>query len=128
MIEISNKELGRPEHILAPGYVSGDLVFSSGSVGTDYSTNTLPASVEEQTVFAIENLKAVLEKGGSSLNHVLKVLLFIKNREDAPKVNKIYAKYFPHRPARSCIMVNFPNDNIKVELECIAKIPRESKL
>lgn len=127
MIEISNKELGRPEHILAPGFKSNGFVFTSGSVGTDYSTNSLPESVEQQTILAIENLKEVLEKSGSSLSLVLKVLLFIKNREDAPKVNEIYAKYFPHRPARSCIMVNFPNDNIKVELECIAKV-RDSKL
>lgn len=85
---------------------------AQGKLGPDAST---------QTELAILNLKKVLEASGSSLDKVLKVLLFIKNREDAAAVNAVYKKYFTTQPGRSCIMVDFPNPDILVELECIAE-------
>lgn len=108
-------------NLLAPAYkTNGGQVFTSGSVGSDPSTGKIPESLEQQTIFAIENLKKVLEASGSSLDKVIKVLLFVSDGSYAPAVNKIYAKYFPHQPARSCIVVGFPNKQLKVELECVA--------
>lgn len=63
----------------------------------------------------------MLKASGSSLDKVLKVLLFVAHPADAAKVNEVYAKYFTTKPARSCIVVGFPNPEIKVELECVAE-------
>lgn len=107
--------------LLSPAYKSNGHVFASGSVGSDPLTGTIPTDVKLQTEFAIVNLERVLKAAGSSLDKVLKVLLFIADPADAPAVNEVYAKYFTSKPARSAIIVGFPNPKLKVELECVAE-------
>lgn len=106
--------------LLSPAYKSNGHVFTSGCLGTD-SSGSLPEDVTEQTENAILNLKHVLEVSGSSLDKVLKVLLFIGDRADQPAVNQVYKKYFTSHPARSCVIIGFPNPKVKVELECVAQ-------
>ncbi|ODQ66618.1 YjgF-like protein [Nadsonia fulvescens var. elongata DSM 6958] len=105
---------------LLPAWKSNGHVFTSGQVGTDANGN-LPEDLAEQTRNAFANLKKVLEASGSGLDKILKVLLFISDGSYSSVVNKIYAETFPHKPARSCIVVSFPNKALKVELECVAE-------
>lgn len=105
--------------LLSPAFKSNGHVFTSGSVGSG-SDGEFPESVTEQTENAIKNLEQVLLASDSSLDKVLKVLLFISNGDDAAQVNEVYSKYFPHAPSRSCVIVAFPNKKIKVELESVA--------
>ncbi|ODV93160.1 hypothetical protein PACTADRAFT_51785 [Pachysolen tannophilus NRRL Y-2460] len=107
--------------LLSPAYKSNGHVFTSGSVGVDPVTGKIPEDLETQAEIAIANLKHVLEKSGTSIDKVLKVLLFIGHPSYAATVNKVYAKYFINKPARSCVVVSFPNPNVKVEMECIAE-------
>lgn len=109
-----------PIGILSPAYKSNGHVFTSGCVGS-LPDGSIADTVEEQTELAIKNLSTILATSGSSLDKVLKVLLFIADPADGPKVNEIYAKYFLQKPARSCVVVAFPNGKIKVELECVAE-------
>ncbi|CAN3359184.1 protein Mmf1p, mitochondrial [Diutina catenulata] len=121
MQQVTWKDVGRKENkILSPAYKSNGQVFTSGNVGND-ENGAFPGEIEEQTVLAIENLEKTLKASNSGLDKVLKVLLFISNGDDFGKVNEIYHKYFPHCPARSCVVVQFPNQQIKVELECVAE-------
>lgn len=106
--------------LLSPSVKSNGHVFTSGCLGTD-ENGSLPESVTEQTENAIKNLKEVLEASGSSLDRVLKVLLFVADGAYAAEVNKVYAKYFTSQPGRSCVVVGFPNKAVKVELECVAE-------
>lgn len=115
--------------LLSPAFVTsaeGQLVFTSGAVGTD-SLGQLPADLESQCKNAFRNLTNVLEKSGSSRDGILKVLLFISDKSYAATVNKIYKEFFPGQPARSCIVVAFPNEALKVELECVAQVTAQRK-
>jgi 2-iminobutanoate/2-iminopropanoate deaminase len=98
-------------------YCSGQIAL--GADGVDH-THT---SVEEQKDSALSNLKAVLEEGGSTLNHVLKVGIFLANMDDFHTVNKVYARYFSmHKPARACVAVRTLPRNALVEIDCVAAI------
>ncbi|GAV55368.1 hypothetical protein ZYGR_0AS06920 [Zygosaccharomyces rouxii] len=111
-------------NLLSPAYVTADakkLIFTSGCVGTDPKTGTLAEELGQQVCNALENLKNVLKASGSSIDNVLKVLLFVADGSFAAPVNKIYQEYFPSAPARSCIVVSFPDPKLKVESECIAQ-------
>ncbi|SCU82606.1 LAMI_0C00100g1_1 [Lachancea mirantina] len=115
---------GKGYAILSPAYVacsSKDIVFTSGCVGTDPKTGELPENLESQITNALENLKNVLSASGSSMDNVLKVLLFVGDGSYSKVVNEVYQEYFPSAPARSCIVVSFPDPALKVELECIAQ-------
>ncbi|GMM47428.1 hypothetical protein DAPK24_040030 [Pichia kluyveri] len=106
--------------LLSPAVKSNGHVFTSGCLGNDAQGN-FPESVAEQTENAIKNLEEVLIASGSSLDKVLKVLLFIADGKYSAEVNKVYEKYFKTQPGRSCIIVGFPNPKVKVELECTAE-------
>lgn len=128
--KITWDQVGQPgSQLLSPAFVTsaGDqLVFTSGSVGTD-AEGKLPSDLESQCRNAFQNLVTVLDKSGSSRDAVLKVLLFISDRAYASTVNRVYREFFPDQPARSCIVVAFPNDAIKVELECVAQVRRKPR-
>lgn len=128
-IKVTNTEAKRPEGGLhSAAFRSNGLVFTSGNTGVDYATGEMPEALEKQVINAIENLKTTLEASHSGIDKVLKVLLFISDESYITTVNRIYATYFKHKPARSCIVCKFPNQKLKVELECVAAEGNKSKL
>ncbi|CCH40599.1 hypothetical protein BN7_132 [Wickerhamomyces ciferrii] len=112
---------GQGNSLLSPAYKSNGHVFLSGSTGQDPKTGIFPGDVKEQTENVIQGLKRTLEASGSSLDKTLKVLLFISHAADAAAINEVYAKHFTTKPARSALVVGFPNPKIKVEIEVVAE-------
>lgn len=102
------------------GIVAGNLVFTSGQLPLNPETNAMPAGIEAQTRQSLDNVKAVLEAGGSSLDKAVKVVIFVKDLNDFGKVNEIYGTYFTKNPpARSCVQVaRIPKDAL-IEIEAI---------
>jgi 2-iminobutanoate/2-iminopropanoate deaminase len=81
------------------------------------------ADVEGQTRRVLENLKAVVEAGGAQLSSVVKTTIFLKSMNDFPKVNEIYATYFPApAPARSTVEVSRLPKDVLVEIEAIVAL------
>ncbi len=102
--------------------IANGLVFLSGQVAIDPKTNQFKGgSIEEQTKQSLDNLAAVLQSVGSSLNKALKTTVFLKDMADFEAMNKVYGQYFPeHKPARSTIQIaRLPKDAL-VEIEMIA--------
>ena len=90
-----------------------DMIFTSGMIPINPQTGELvTGSVEEQAEQAFTNLKALIEASGSSMDKVVKTVVFIKNMDDFAKINAIYEKYFTEPyPARSCVEVaRLPKD------------------
>jgi 2-iminobutanoate/2-iminopropanoate deaminase len=98
-----------------------DMLFASGQLGLHPETGALAASVEEQTVQALENVKGILEAAELAFTNVVKTTIFLKDMNDFPKVNDIYRTYFSEPyPARSTVEVaRLPKDGL-VEIEVIA--------
>jgi len=99
----------------------GNLIFTSGQICLRPDGSLLEGTVEEQTEQVFKNLSEVLKAGGSSLQQVIKTMVFIKDMNDFGKVNAVYEKAFgDHKPARSCVeAARLPKD-VLVEIECIA--------
>lgn len=102
----------------------GGLLFTSGMIPIDPATNTLvEGGIEVQAERALENVKALLEASGTSMDKVVKTVVFIKNMDDFAKVNEIYAKYFTSNyPARSCVEVARLPKDVLIEMEAVAEI------
>ena len=100
---------------------ANNMVFTSGQLGLDPVTGTLPEGIEAQTHQAIKNLAAVLQAAGLQLSDVVRTMVFLDNMDDFATVNKIYAEYFTgEAPARSCVEVaRLPKGGL-IEIECIA--------
>ena len=100
------------------------MIYTSGQLGIDRSTGELISDdVEEQTKQAIENLKAVLENNGSSLNNITRCNLFLVDMADFGKVNEIYKTFFTeHLPARTAIAVHQLPKAGKFEIQADATV------
>ena len=98
------------------------MLFTAGQLGVDPTTGDFVAEdVQAQTRQALENLKAVLEAGGSDLAHVVKTTVFLDDMNDFAAMNEVYAKFFTDNPpARSAVEVAKVPKNGKVEIEAIA--------
>lgn len=99
---------------------AGGFIFTSGQLGIDPATGEFGATVEEQTRLSLENVKAILEAAGASLNQVVKTTVFLKDMNDFVRVNEVYSSFFekPY-PARSAVEVaRLPKDAL-VEIETI---------
>lgn len=103
------------------GIDTGSLVFSSGQLPINPATGEMPSDPAGQAKQSMENVKAVLESSGSSLQKAVKVTIFLQNMDHFTAVNEVYATYFSGSfPARSCVQVaRLPKDAL-VEIEAIA--------
>lgn len=101
---------------------AGGFVFVSGQIPLIPATGELvEGSVEVQTARVLENLKAILEAAGSSLESVIKTTVYITNMDDFAKVNGIYGQYFQENPpARVCVEVSKLPKGALVEIDVIA--------
>jgi 2-iminobutanoate/2-iminopropanoate deaminase len=99
----------------------GHLIFVSGQLGIDPTTNSLKPSIEEQTVQIFENLKIILKDNQSDFEHITKTTIFMTDMKQFELVNKLYGRYFnDHFPARSTIEVVSLPRAAAIEIECIA--------
>ncbi|KPL02940.1 MAG: hypothetical protein AMJ90_04480 [candidate division Zixibacteria bacterium SM23_73_2] len=100
------------------------LVFVSGQIPADPKTGDLvPGGIEEKTKAVLENVKAILEEAGSSLDKVVKTTVFLKSMDDFPRMNQVYKSFFESDPpARSTIEVKKLPKDVDIEIEAIAFI------
>lgn len=101
---------------------AASLVYTAGQIGLNPVTmEIVSGGIEAETRQALTNLKNVLEASGSSLEHVIKTLVFLKDMADFPKMNAIYTEYFPENPpARSTVQVAALPKGALVEIEAVA--------
>jgi 2-iminobutanoate/2-iminopropanoate deaminase len=118
---------GRAPKAIGPysqAVVMNGFAFLSGQIPLDPETNQLiEGDIAEQTARVIENLKAVLEACGSSLDRVVKTTVFMKDMGEFPKMNEVYGRFFAENPpARATVeAARLPRD-VRVEIECIAAL------
>jgi len=99
----------------------GAALYTSGQLGLDPATGTLPEGVEAQTRQSLTNIGAILDAAGYAVADVVKTTVFIRSMDDFARVNAVYSAFFgDHKPARSCVEVSrLPKDGL-VEIEVVA--------
>jgi len=98
------------------------FIFISGQVAFDPATSQIvEGDAARQTARVLDNLKAIIEAAGSSLEHTVKATVFLKDMNDFSAMNEVYARYFSKNPpARSTVEVaRLPRD-VRVEIDLIA--------
>ena len=104
----------------------GNLIFTAGQIPLDPATQQVAAiGISEQTTRVLENLKAILEEGGSSLDRVVKATVFLKDLSDFAAMNAVYGAYLGtdgEAPARTTVEVSRLPKDVLVEIELIAEV------
>ena len=105
------------------GVSLGNLVYTSGQLPINPETKELVTEIKEATKQSLENVKAILEEAGTTMDKVVKSTVFVKDLSQFAELNEVYSDYFgTNPPARSCVQVaKLPMDAV-VEIEVIAVI------
>jgi 2-iminobutanoate/2-iminopropanoate deaminase len=109
---------------ISSAVIAGDLVYLSGHVGFRKDRSVAKGDFREQARQAMENVKAVLEDCGSSLDRVVKINVVITRVENFAPFNEVYREYFKegNYPARATHVAGLVNPDLLVEVECVAQL------
>jgi reactive intermediate/imine deaminase len=101
----------------------GNMLYLSGQIGMDATGNIVPGGIVAETRQAMENIRATLERCGSSLDRVIKVTVMLADISEWMLMNTVYITYFQkHLPARSAMGTSGLVLGARVEIECIALV------
>ena len=109
------------------GVRAGNLIFTAGQIALDPETQRVAAAgIADQTTRVFENLKAILEEAGASLENVVKATVFLKDFNDFAAMNAVYGAYLAPEgvtpPARTTVEVSRLPKDVLVEIELIAEV------
>ncbi len=104
--------------------IHNKIVFTAGQIPLDPQTGAVvPGDIKAQTRKVLENLKAILEAAGASIDSVVKTTVFIKDMNEFPAMNEVYGEFFKVAPpARTTVEVSRLPKDVKVEIEAIAEV------
>ena len=102
----------------------GNMLYLSGQIGTDSTGRLVPGGIEAETRQTLENIKRAVERGGSSMDRVVKCTAMLADMADWQAMNRAYVPYFPAQlPVRSAFGSSGLALGARVEIECWAAMP-----
>ena len=124
---IVTEKAPKPLGPFSQAVVDGDFIFLAGQVCSNPLTGKLePGDVRSETKRTFENVRAILQAAGSSLDDVVKCNVYLRDINDFSAMNEVYATFFSAPfPARTTIQAGALPGGIAVEIECIAKKGRK---
>jgi 2-iminobutanoate/2-iminopropanoate deaminase len=119
---IKTDKAGPPVGPYSQGIRAGGFIFVAGEKGMDPVTKQIvPGGIEPETRQTLENIKAILEAGGSSIDKVVSTFVFMTDLSDFQKMNNIYAEYFTaNPPGRTTVEVKALPAGAHVEITAYA--------
>jgi len=123
---VTTEKAPKPIGPYSQGIMEAGLIFASGQGCINPDTGLLETGdVRSETRRTFENVRAILEAAGSSLDHVLKCNVYLRDINDFAAMNEVYATFFSAPfPARTTIQAGALPGGIAVEIECIARKAR----
>ena len=111
-----------PERPFSPAVRVNGLLYLAGQLGTDSTGHVVPGGIQPETRQALENIRDVLVRAGSSMDKVVKCSVFMADMKEWASMNAVYVTFFDasHRPARSSFGTTGLALGGRVEIECIA--------
>ena len=127
MAELKRIQTDKAPHAIGPysqGIVAGNMLYTAGQIALDPTTGELVGGdIAAQTRRVLDNLSAILQAAGSSLDRVVKTTVYLSDMGEFTAMNEVYSTYFSaHKPARSTVQAaRLPRD-VKVEIDAIAVV------
>jgi 2-iminobutanoate/2-iminopropanoate deaminase len=129
---MSKSKINHPDR--DPGFVTGaysdgvlidGLLFVSGQASVDFKTSKFVlGTIEEETTRTMDNLKAIIETAGGTMNDIVKCTSHLADINDFDRYNVVYASYFDGiKPARTTVQ-SVLAENLKVEIDCIVNMKK----
>lgn len=125
MTRINTEEAPKAIGPYSQAIISGSMLYVSGQIPVNPKTGEIPSTIEEQTKQSLENVKSVIKEAKSDMKNVVRCTVYIKDMNDFPKINEVYASYFSEPyPARACVEVARLPKDVQIEIDAIVEIPK----
>lgn len=112
---------GSARPIYSQAVKAGGVIYVAGFVAFDSNGKLVPGEIKEQTTQVLENIKAVLEAGGSSMADVVKTTVYLKDVKDFAGMNEVFKTYFlDDPPCRVTVGITLPLPELLIEIDAIA--------
>ena len=101
-----------------------NMLYLSGQLGVNASGSLVTGGIKAETKQVMENIRGVLEKNGSGMDHVVKCTVMLLDIAERPAMSEVYVSYFPkdRMPARSTFGTTGLAVGARVEIECMATV------
>jgi 2-iminobutanoate/2-iminopropanoate deaminase len=121
---VNTPDAGQPYGQYSQGIIAGNFLFIAGQIGLDKNGNMILDSREKEIRQVFENIKSILEAGGSSLSDVVRTLTFVKDLGVYETFKKIRSEYFPPQapPVNSFIQISDLQKGANIEIEVVALV------
>lgn len=115
---------GRPGSPFSEVVRVGNMLYLSGQLGVNASGALVPGGIKAETKQVMENIRAILERNGSGMEHVVKCTVMLLDIADRPAMSEVYVGHFPKErlPARSTFGTTGLALGARVEIECMATV------
>ncbi|MEP6992283.1 MAG: RidA family protein [bacterium] len=114
---------GGGKYPFTPVVKVGRMLYLSGQIGTDTTGNVVAGGIRAETRQALTNIRALLEKNGGSMDHVVKCTVFMADMNEWATMNEVYVTFFPrHLPARSAFGASGLAKGARTEIECLGVV------
>lgn len=118
---VKTKNAPVPGGPYAQAIIANGFIFCAGQIGRDPQSGVLAEGIENQTRQILKNLQAILIEAGSDLEHIVETTVFIKNKDDYQKMNKVYIEFFnSYQPARATAEVGWLPGNALISMKAVA--------
>lgn len=125
---ITPSTVSKPKGHYSPGVVHNGVVYVAGQLPINANGEVQLKSIEEQTAMCMHNIEQILLAANSSLQHIVKVNVFVSDIASWPAINAEYSKIMgSHKPARIVIPCSTLNYGCGVEIDCIAAVKENEK-
>ena len=128
MMKSNKKVIGDPIIIngrqlsLSKAIRAGDFIFLTGQIPFKNGSPMTTGSIEEQTEIVIKDIRETLNEAGCDLSHVVKAMVWLRERSDFAGFNDVYGRYFPDKPPARSAVINELLVDVRVELEVVAYV------
>ena len=120
---ISPSTVSTPKGHYSPAVVHNGVVYVAGQLPVNANGEAELKSIEQQTALCMHNIEQILLAANSSLQHILKINVFVSDIASWPAVNAEYSRIMgSHKPARVIIPSNTLNYGCGIEIDCIAAV------
>jgi len=123
---VKSARAAQPKGPYSQGVAHNGLLYISGQGHIDAKTGEIvKGTIEEETAAVLDSIKGIVEDAGGSMASVLKVTCFLKDMDDFPRFNQVYARYFSEAPpARTTVQAARLPLDVDVEIDAIAAVPQ----
>ncbi|MDH4027938.1 MAG: Rid family detoxifying hydrolase [Nitrospirota bacterium] len=114
-----------PKGPYSQAVINNGLLYISGQIPVDPASGSIVrATIEEETMTVLDNIRTIVEEAGAKMDDVLKVTCFLADIEDFSRFNEVYERYFPKfPPARTALQAGKLPMDVQIEMDAIVALP-----